>query len=83
MEAWLAAEASSPSQQAIRQEELLRMAESLHSLPESQRRAIEMHHLQGLPLAEIATLLETTKAAVAGLLHRGLKALRMQLEPRG
>jgi len=83
VEQWLAAEQSSPSQHAIRQEELLRMAESLASLPESQRRAIELHHLQGRPLAEIAAELGSTKAAVAGLLHRGLKTLRMRLEPPG
>jgi RNA polymerase sigma-70 factor (ECF subfamily) len=80
VEQWLAAEQSSPSQHAIRQEELLRMAESLSALPEAQRRAIEMHHLQGRPLAEIAAELGSTKAAVAGLLHRGLKSLRMQLD---
>jgi len=79
VEQWLAAEQSSPSQHAIRQEELLRMAESLASLPESQRRAIELHHLEGRPLAEIAAELGSTKAAVAGLLHRGLKTLRMRL----
>ncbi len=78
-EAWLVAEQSSPSQQAIRHEELLRMAESLAALPESQRRAIELHHLQGWPLVEIAAELATTKAAVAGLLHRGMKTLRAQL----
>jgi RNA polymerase sigma-70 factor (ECF subfamily) len=83
VEQWLAAEQSSPSQHAIRQEELLRIAESLESLPEAQRRAIELHHLQGLPLAEIASLLGSTKAAVAGLLHRGLKTLRMRLEQPG
>ncbi len=80
VEQWLAAEQSSPSQHAIRQEELLRMAESLASLPESKRRAIELHHLEGRPLAEIAAELGSTKAAVAGLLHRGLKTLRMRLE---
>jgi len=83
VEQWLAAVQSSPSQHAIRQEELLRMAESLASLPETQRRAIELHHLQGRPLAEIAAELGSTKAAVAGLLHRGLKTLRLRLEPPG
>jgi RNA polymerase sigma-70 factor (ECF subfamily) len=77
---WLAIQESSPSQKAIRQEEVLRMVEALASLPQNQRRAIEMHHLQGQPLAEIAQELGSTKAAVAGLLHRGLKALRAQLE---
>jgi RNA polymerase sigma-70 factor (ECF subfamily) len=81
LERWLAAEQSSPSQQVVRQEELLRMAESLAGLPEAQRRAIELHYLQGMALAEIAAALGTTKAAVAGLLHRGMKTLRMQLDP--
>jgi RNA polymerase sigma-70 factor (ECF subfamily) len=80
VEQWLAAEQSSPSRQAIRQEELLRMAESLATLPEGQRRSIELHHLQGRPLAEIALELGTTKSAVAGMLHRGLKSLRKNME---
>jgi RNA polymerase sigma-70 factor, ECF subfamily len=81
LEQWLTVDQSSPSQRAIRQEEILRMAASLATLPESQRRAIELHHLQGWPLADIAAELSTTKAAVAGLLHRGLKNLRTQLDP--
>ncbi len=80
LEQWLAAEQSSPSGQAMRQEELLRMAESLATLPDGQRRSIELHHLQGRPLAEIAFELGMTKSAVAGMLHRGLKALRKNLE---
>jgi RNA polymerase sigma-70 factor (ECF subfamily) len=70
---------TSPSRRAIRAEELLRLAGALSSLPEPQRRAVELHHLQGLPLAEIAAALGSTKPAVAGLLHRGLKALRARL----
>jgi RNA polymerase sigma-70 factor, ECF subfamily len=81
LERWLVAQQSSPSQQAIRQEELLRMAETLATLPEGQRKAIELHHLEGRSLADIAVELETTKAAVAGLLHRGLKNLRARLQP--
>jgi RNA polymerase sigma-70 factor (ECF subfamily) len=74
------AQHSSPSQRAIRAEELMRLAGALAKLPETQRRAVEMHHLQGRPLAEIAEALETTKPAIAGLLHRGLKALRNELD---
>ena len=74
-----AADQSSPSRRAIRDEELLHLAGALASLPEGQRRAVEMHHLEARPLAEIAEALGTTKAAVAGLLHRGLKALRGRL----
>lgn len=79
LERWLAAEQSSPSQRAIRQEEWLAVAQALTLLPEAQRRAIELHHLRAMPLSEIAQELNTTKAAVAGLLHRGMKALRASL----
>jgi RNA polymerase sigma-70 factor (ECF subfamily) len=70
---------SSPSQKAIRAEELIRLTGAIAGLPDAQRRAVEMHHLQGLPLAEIASALGTTRPAVAGLLHRGLKELRARL----
>jgi RNA polymerase sigma-70 factor (ECF subfamily) len=79
LEAFLAADGPSPSQQAQRQEELLLLARALAALPDSQRRAVELHHLQGLPLAEIAAELGLSKPAVAGLLHRGLQNLRRQL----
>ena len=76
VDGWLAAAQPSPSQQAVRSEELLRLANVLTSLPDAQREAIVLHHLQGLPLAEVARHLDKTPAAVAGLLHRGLKRLR-------
>ncbi len=73
---WLAANQSSPSQQAIRQEELIALAEALARLPEDQRQAVELHHLKGLPLADVAWQLGRSKGAVAALLFRGLKKLR-------
>lgn len=76
---WLAAAQSSPSQQAVRAEELLRLAGALRALPEPQREAIVRHHLQGLPLAEVGRQQGKSPAAVAGLLHRGLKQLREQM----
>jgi len=76
VDGWLAAAQSSPSQQAVRCEELVRLADALARLPDMQREAIVLHHLQGLPLATVGEQLEKTPAAVAGLLHRGLKCLR-------
>ena len=70
-----------PSKEAVQAERGLELAEALVSLPESQRQVIELHHLQGRTLAEVAEALGTTKPAVAGLLHRGLKALRQRLKP--
>jgi RNA polymerase sigma-70 factor (ECF subfamily) len=76
LDAFLAAEQTSPSQHAQRDEQLLRLARALTKLPEAQRRAVELHHLQGLSLADVAAALQSTKPAVAGLLHRGLQKLR-------
>lgn len=72
----LAALQSSPSRQAMRQEDLVRLASAIWSLPESQREVIVLHHLQGWKLSETAQRLEKTDAAIAGLLHRGLRKLR-------
>jgi RNA polymerase sigma-70 factor (ECF subfamily) len=80
LEAWLAAEQSSPSQQVARNEQLLLLAEALADLPEAQRDAVELHYWQGRSLAEIGQELGRTPAAVAGLLHRGLKQLRGRLQ---
>jgi RNA polymerase sigma-70 factor (ECF subfamily) len=76
VEGWLAAVQSSPSQQTVRAEELVRLADGLATLPPAQRDAIVLHHLQGQTLAEVGRQLDKTPAAVAGLLHRGLKQLR-------
>ncbi len=79
LDAWLAAEQSSPSQQAQQHEQAVRLAEALATLPEVQREALVLRHCQGLSLAEISQRLDRTPAAVAGLLKRGLAALREQL----
>ena len=76
----LPADQSSPSQRAHKNEQLLRLAEAINQLPEVQRQAVELHHLLGITLTEVAERLESTKPAVAGLLHRGLKRLRELME---
>src|SRR5262249_38989406 len=76
LEGWLAADQSSPSQQAMRQERMLALAAALARLPDDQRRAVELHHLKGCPLADVAWQLGRSKGAVAALLFRGLRKLR-------
>jgi RNA polymerase sigma-70 factor (ECF subfamily) len=73
---WLAANQSSPSRQAMRHEDVLRLTDALALLPDAQREAIVLHHLQDWSLAETARRLDRSDAAVAGLVHRGLKRLR-------
>jgi RNA polymerase sigma-70 factor (ECF subfamily) len=80
LEALLAAEHSSPSQQAVRQEDLLRLAEALARLPDDQRAALELHHLEGRTLAETAAVMGRSRSAVAALVFRGLRNLRQTLE---
>ncbi len=80
---WLAAEQSTPSQKAQRQEEVLGLAEALAKLPEAQREALVLRHCQGLSLAVISRHLARSPAAVAGLLKRGLRELRAQLGEQG
>ncbi len=84
MEGLLVADQSSPSEAAARGEDLLRLARALGRLPEDQRRAVELHHLKGLTVAEVAAEVDRTRPAVVGLLFRGLKRLRELLtEDRG
>jgi len=80
LEAWLAAEQSSPSQQAIHNEVVFRVASALATLPDAQREAIVRHYWQGASLAEVAAQLGRSPAAVAGLLHRGIAQLRTVLQ---
>lgn len=80
LEAWLAADQSSPSQQAVRNEQVLQLSEALAMLPDDQRTAIELHDLQGLPLADISEALNRSKGAVAQLLFRGHRKLASLLE---
>jgi RNA polymerase sigma-70 factor (ECF subfamily) len=81
LEAWLAEHEPSPSDQAARNEQLLRLAEALGRLPNDQRHAIELRYLKGCSLAEAAVVLERTEAGVAGLLRRGLARLRELMRP--
>jgi RNA polymerase sigma-70 factor (ECF subfamily) len=70
---------ATPSQEVVWDEEVTRLATALGALPEDQRRAVEMHHLEGLSFAEIAERMRRSKTSVAGLVFRGVRALRATL----
>jgi RNA polymerase sigma-70 factor (ECF subfamily) len=75
----LAAGLSTPSQKAIRGEEADRLSRALTALPEDQREAVRLRHLEGWTVADIAARLGRTPAATAGLIKRGMHTLRQQL----
>lgn len=76
----LSSDPSSPSQHVMHQEELRRLTDALAQLPDDQRRAVELHHLKGLSVAQVADSLGRGKSAVVGLLFRGLRNLRQLLD---
>jgi len=81
LEAYIAADQTSPSMHAQRDEQAIALADALAQLPEAQREAIVLQHWHGWSLKQIAEHMDKTPVAVAGLLKRGLKALRERMSP--
>ena len=65
-----------PSQHLVKGEQALRLAQLIQSLPEAQRVAVQLRHLEGWPLERIAGKLGRSVTATAGLIKRGLRQLR-------
>ena len=61
-------------------ENALRLADALAQLPDLQREAIALKHLEGRSIVEVARLMGHSPASVASLLRRGLAKLRELLE---
>ena len=70
---------STPSQKAVRGEEAERLSQALTTLPEDQREAVRLRHLEGWALTDIARHLGRSPAATAGLIKRGMQALRRRM----
>jgi RNA polymerase sigma-70 factor (ECF subfamily) len=80
LEALLAADQSSPSERAQRNDSLIALAAALETLPDEQRQAVELHYCHGLTLAQVAAELNRTPPSIAGLVHRGVMKLRSVLK---
>lgn len=70
----------SPSQQAVKNEQLLKLSEALAGLPDDQRIAVELKHLQSWSVKQISDLIGKSEVAVGGLLYRGVRKLRELME---
>jgi RNA polymerase sigma-70 factor (ECF subfamily) len=77
---WLAADQTSPSGAAVRNEDLLRMAAALSALPEAMREVLVLKHCQGLTLQRIAEGMNWSVPSIASLLRRGLAEMREQMQ---
>ena len=80
LDAWLAADQTSPSEAAGAHERAAALAGAVAELPDDQREVILLKHCHGLSLADIATHTGRTTASVAGLLRRGLQRLRERMD---
>ena len=76
----LAADVSSPSQAARRDEDALLLAAALEQLPEAQREAVVLQHWDGLTLAQIGRSLGEHEATVSRHLARTRRDLRNAVE---
>jgi RNA polymerase sigma-70 factor (ECF subfamily) len=70
---------STPSQQAVRREQSVLLADALGQLPGAYREVIILRHLEGLPLAQVASRMGRTVDSVRKLWTRALVRLRHTL----
>jgi RNA polymerase sigma-70 factor (ECF subfamily) len=71
-------ERSTPSQELLRRERGVILANGLARLPDDQREAVFLRHLEGLSFAEVAARMGRTLDSVKKLWARGLAQLRIE-----
>jgi RNA polymerase sigma-70 factor (ECF subfamily) len=78
----LVAPQSSPSEQAVRREQAVALADALAALPDDYREVIVLRHLEGLTFPEVARQMGRTLDSVEKLWLRALAKLRQHLGGR-
>jgi RNA polymerase sigma-70 factor (ECF subfamily) len=76
----LSGKKGTPSVSVARRELIDAVHVGLACLPEDQRKAIQLHCLEGRSLEETAELMEKTPGAIRALVHRGKGKLQEQLD---
>ena len=75
-------QALNPREAAAQSEQRRLVREALASLEEPVREILTLRHFEGMTCPQIARLLNLPEGTVWSHLHRGLEALRRQLNPR-
>jgi RNA polymerase sigma-70 factor (ECF subfamily) len=78
LQQFVACDSASPSQNAASAERLRELADAMELLTPQQREAIILHYFQAQTVPQIATAMQKSEAAIGGLLHRGMQALKAQ-----
>jgi RNA polymerase sigma-70 factor, ECF subfamily len=76
----LVAPESTPSQQAVRREQAVILADALQDLPEDYREVIILRQLEGLSFPDVARRMSRTEDSVKNVWLRALARLRRTLE---
>jgi RNA polymerase sigma-70 factor (ECF subfamily) len=76
----LVASQSTPSQQAVRREQAVLLADALQDLPEDYREVIILRQLEGLSFPDVARRMGRTEDSVKNVWLRALARLRRTLE---
>jgi RNA polymerase sigma-70 factor (ECF subfamily) len=74
---------STPSQQAVRQEQAVILADALEKLPDDYREVIILRHLEGISFREVARRMGRTEDSTKKVWLRALARLRRTLEKPG
>jgi RNA polymerase sigma-70 factor, ECF subfamily len=80
LNASLVAPQSTPSQQAVRREQAVILADALQGLPEDYREVIILRQLEGLSFPDVARRMGRTQDSVKNVWLRALARLRRSLE---
>ena len=75
----LAGPGRTPSKSVARLEALEVMQDALAAIPQHYRRAIQLVHIEGRPVREVAAEMDRSERAIHGLCRRGLDLLRARI----
>ena len=76
LQSQVVADVTSPSQRFSRNEAFLQLAAALETLSEDYRQVIVLRHVEGLPFAEVAKIMDRSVNSVEKLWVRGLAKLK-------